>query len=71
MSGWTQPLCATCWPTWELAQGSTPREPVTLRDPPETACVACGQVQRDGIFVRCDPKAHEPWTAAKQRGSWE
>lgn len=64
MSSWTQALCAGCWPAWTLAQGRTPNEPTRMLATRETeTCVACRQETTDGIYVRCDPKAYEPWHA--------
>lgn len=69
MSSWTQPLCGECWPAWELAQGRTPRRPAVMLTAERETCVACRQETTDGIYVRCDPSAHEPWSAADSQSA--
>lgn len=53
-SPWRHVLCAPCW-----YLRNKNRAPVRVKDADAASCCLCGQMTRDGIYVRADPVLFE------------
>ncbi len=53
MSKWNHAICGRCW---AFRAGDDGVEPVRLMESEEYACCICGDLTREGIFVRFNPE---------------